>query len=220
MSPAVTTSKVTPLADSLQTLELLRESTSHKDIINNEDEAGDQSSVDIAGAGEQQGITEGVQLAVTKPVESCYTLGPFKDKDIMQQVRVSLSEHVKDMSVRKLSDSEKHRYWVYIPPLKNRRQAKLMVNKLRESNVKDFYIILNGDTRNGVSLGHFKEQLHANRRFKKVSNLGYNVEIKVIYREFDVYWLDYQNNKSQSDVGFSVEEYATEGVSELVRDCE
>lgn len=218
LSPAVTTANVTPLADNLQTLELLRESGVDKDVTNSVAEAGDQQQSELLD--ERQETNEGFQLAETEPVESCYTLGPFKDKDIMQQVRVSLSEHVSGMTVRKLSDSEKHRYWVYIPPLKNRRQAKLMVNKLRESNVKDFYIILNGDTRNGVSLGHFKEQLHANRRFKKVTNLGYDVEIKVIYREFDVYWLDYQNNEPQSEVGFSVAEYVTEGVSELNRDCE
>lgn len=216
LSPAVITSNITPLADNLQTLELLRESGSHKDVISYE--GGDEQRAELVD--EQQDISEGVQLAKAKTVRSCYTLGPFKDKDIMQQVRVSLSEHVTGMSVRKLSDSEKHRYWVYIPPLKNRRQAKRMVNKLRESNVKDFYIILNGDTRNGVSLGHFKEQLHANRRLKKVTRLGYNAEIKVIYREFDVYWLDYQNNEPQSEVGFSVAEYVTEGVSELSRDCE
>jgi len=217
LSPAVTSDYIPPLPDNLKTLELLRETREvvdpvaegqNKDLPENEME----SAVDSAPVE--------LESVVVEDVASCYTLGPFKDKEIMQQLKISLSEHVDGMTVRKLRDSEKHRYWVYIPSLGTRKRARDMVERLRSSKIKDFYIILNGDARNGVSLGHFKEQVHANRRFKKVKSLGFDAEIKVIYRDFDVYWLDYENSKKQSGEEFSIEEYVTEGVSQLERQCE
>lgn len=217
LSPAVSNEEIAPLADNLQTLELLRETRQQQGVV---------LDIDIGPGVENSHDAETLELSTEvqelQEVESeaaCYTLGPFKDKDIMQQLRISLAEHVDDLKVRKLQDSEKHRYWVYIPALKNRRQARKMVEKLRASQITDFYIILNGDARNGISLGHFKEQKHANRRLRQVTSLGYDAEINVIYREFDVYWLDYQNNVVKEDEGFSIDEYATEGVSQLEREC-
>jgi len=221
LSPSVTDNSIAPLPDNLQTLELLRETrvSPETEGVNNEDQqrAGENSAelaIDNVALDDADKEAELVEL-----VASCYTLGPFKDKEIMQQLKISLSEHVQNMSVRKLSESEKHRYWVYIPSLGSRKRARQMVERLRGSQIKDFYIILNGDARNGVSLGHFKEQLHANRRFKKVKDLGFNAEIKVIYRDFDVYWLDYQFAGDQVEGSFSIQEYATEGVSQLERQC-
>ena len=231
LNPSVTDSSIAPLPDNLQTLELLRETRvspeaegeDNRDLQRtgeNSDELAiadmvpDNVALDDVASGDAGKEAEVVELAV-----SCYTLGPFKDKEIMQQLKISLSEHVQNMSVRKLRESEKHRYWVYIPSLGSRKRARQMVERLRGSQIKDFYIILNGDARNGVSLGHFKEPLHANRRYKKVKDLGFNAEIKVIYRDFDVYWLDYQFAGVQAEGSFSIQEYVTEGVSQLERQC-
>ena len=224
LSPAVTDNGIPPLPDNLKTLELLRET---KESVEESVDTGSVDSVenDELDGSNNEGMEESQVVVVTQAIEkesqvrSCFTLGPFKDKDIMQQVRLSLSEQVKGMEVRKLRDSEKHRYWVYIPSLGSRKKAKNMVEQLTEKDVKDFYIILNGDTRNGISLGHFKEQFHANRRFRKVKRLGFKAEIKVIYREFDVYWLDYEQKIEASSTPFSIDEYVTEGVSQLEREC-
>lgn len=162
-----------------------------------------------------------------KPIESksevvesaCYTLGPFRDKNIMEQLQSAIAELVTDISVRKRKESEKHRYWVYVPAQKNRKQAKLMAKKLREKNINDFYVVLGGESRNSISLGHFKNAKHANRRAEKVAKLGFKTEINVIYRDYDMYWLDYRVDAVNGESGLSVDEYASDGVSQLVRDC-
>lgn len=151
---------------------------------------------------------------------SCYTVGPFKDRGMMQQLRDSLSQNVSDVRVRKRTESEKHRYWVYLPAASSRKQAKEMAGRLREKNIEDYYIVIKGDNRHSISLGHFREQKHANRRRKGLGKLGFNAEIEVIYRDLEVYWLDYRLSGSESDPGFELTEYVTEGVSQISRACD
>ena len=151
---------------------------------------------------------------------ACFTLGPFKDEGIMQQIRESLSETIKDVSVRTLEESEKHRYWVYIPPLASRSQAKNVARKLKQSKLKDYYVVLGGDTKNSISLGHFKEPAYANRRARKVSKLGFETEIEVIYKKYNVHWIDYRAVKGDEELETLISSHVSEGVSRINRSCD
>jgi len=218
---------IPPLADNLKTLELLHELRAVEDTLQAREaevltKTAEVAAETIAEVTEEQLVADiAIDSALNESANAlrCYTLGPFKDQNIMQQVRESLSEHVSDVKVRKRQESEKHRYWVYIPAQSSREQAKALAKQLRASKIKDFYIVLSGDTKNGISLGHFREQSHANRRMKRVSEMGFEVGINVIYRDYDVYWLDYQLVSNQGSTEFTVGEYVSEGVSALSREC-
>ncbi|MCW8935952.1 MAG: SPOR domain-containing protein [Gammaproteobacteria bacterium] len=219
LNPVANSNLMPPLADNLKTLELLHEppgetmvSETDKLSVNNAttDEEFEQ---DKGSAGDNE-VVEPVVAKV-----SCYTLGPFKDKNIMQQLRETIAEYVTDLSVRKRQEAEKHRYWVYVPALPDRKQAKLLAKQLRQKGLNDFYIVLSGKAKNSISLGHFREPKHANLRMKRVIDLGFKAEIEVIYRDYDIYWLDYKVDEVSGDPGFSVDEYISEGVSQLARDC-
>jgi len=221
-SPTIATDVIPPMADDLKVLELLHEPGS-TDL-----QLPDAGQRDVAAVGDAE-----IQLSEVEPgseaghendanlvsTVSCYTLGPFRDESIMQQLQESITEYVTNVSVRKRQESEKHRYWVYIPALSGRKQAKLVARKLREKGINDFYIVLSGVAKNGISLGHYREPKHANRRVKRVKKLGFKAEIKVIYREYDIYWLDYEVDTISGEAGFSVDEYLSEGVSQIIRDC-
>ena len=157
---------------------------------------------------------------LTAPSLACYTLGPFKDEGIMQQVRESMAETIKGVSVRTLEESEKHRYWVYIPPLPSRTQAKSVARKLKQANLKDFYVVLGGDTKNSISLGHFKEPAYANRRARKVSKLGFEASVDVIYKKYNVYWVDYRARKDDLELESLINNHVSEGVSRINRSCD
>ncbi len=214
LNPVVRDGGVPALANSLKTLELLNEDKIDLLKMQAEDNK-------LAEPANTEDVGEPVDSIPSESAESktCYTLGPFKDKNIMQQLRESIAEYVSDIEVRKRQQSIKHRYWVYVPALPNKKQAKLMAKSLRQKKINDFYIVLSGSEKNSISLGHFREPTHANRRVKKVVALGFNAEIKVIYREYDIYWLDYQVNSDSAGADFSVDEYISDGVSQLVRDC-
>jgi len=217
LNPVASKDIVRPLADNLKTLELLNE-----DKIEELKVAGQARRQAVEQALEKPSAKDGVDEAdpvVLPQSATCYTLGPFKDENIMLQLRDSIAEFVTDLSIRKRQQSIKHRYWVYVPAQPGKKQAKLMAKKLRQKQVNDFYIVLRGSEKNSISLGHFREPTHANRRMKKVADLGFNAQIKVIYREYDIYWLDYRVETNSSEADFSVDEYISEGVSQLIRDC-
>ena len=217
LNPMSSKEIVPPLADNLKTLELLNE-----DKIKVLKVAGKARKHEVEQALDKPpAVPDVVEAgsAVIPTSATCYTLGPFKDENIMLQLRDSIAEFVTDLSVRKRQQSIKHRYWVYVPALSGKKQAKLMAKKLRQKQIDDFYIVLRGSEKNSISLGHFREPTHANRRMKKVADLGFNAQIKVIYREYDIYWLDYRVETGSGESGFTVDEYISEGVSQLIRDC-
>ncbi len=212
LNPTVKVNELKPLATSLKRLQLLNEEKI------NALKAASMSRNDVAD-NQQQKLPDDMPVTESSEITTCYTLGPFKDENIMLQLRDSIAEYVNGLSVRKRAETVKHRYWVYVPALANKKLAKLTAKKLRKKHINDFYIVLSGGEKNSISLGHFREPKHANRRMKKVQNLGFKAEIKVIYREYDIYWLDYQIESTEGESGFSVEEYISDGVSQLERAC-
>jgi hypothetical protein len=200
---------VVALPDGLKTLELL-----DGGVI---EAAADQRQPDSEVTDESfGGAPEDPELLAL----SCFTLGPFKDELIVQQIRESMAEDIEDIKVRVLEESEKHRYWVYIPPLPSRKEAKSVARKLKRSKLKDYYVVLSGNTKNSISLGHFKEPEYANRRAKKVRDLGFAASVEVIYKKYNMHWIDYRARKGDLELESMINSHISEGVSRLDRSCE
>jgi hypothetical protein len=213
LRPADAGSQLPPMDTRLARLQLLHEREAAVDAVEATGEPADQSLVaDKPSAPEQ----DQQQDSPAKP--KCYTLGPFKDRKIMQRVSESMAEQVDDISLRTLQESEKHRYWVYIPAAEDMAAAKQVAAQLRAKDFRDFYIVLRGDARNSISLGHFREAEHASRRLKKVTDMGFNADIEIIYRDYDVYWLDYRV-AGDEDAPAVADNYLAEGVSRITRPC-
>jgi hypothetical protein len=213
LRPSDAGSQSPPMDDRLARLQLLHEREAAVDAVD--------------GAGVEAGLSQSTEEPLSpaqgqqqsSPAKAvCYTLGPFKDRKIMQRVSESMAEQVDDISVRTLQESEKHRYWVYIPAAENMAAARQVAAQLRAKDFRDFYIVLRGDARNSISLGHFKEAEHASRRLKKVTDMGFNADIEIIYRDYDVYWLDYRV-ASDEDAPAVADNYLAEGVSRITRPC-
>jgi hypothetical protein len=213
LRPADAGSQPPPMDTRLARLQLLHEREAAVDAVEATDEPADQSLVADSPSAPAQGQQ---QDSPAKP--KCYTLGPFKDRKIMQRVSESMAEQVDDISLRTLQESEKHRYWVYIPAAEDMAAAKQVAAQLRAKDFRDFYIVLRGDARNSISLGHFREAEHASRRLKKVTDMGFNADIEIIYRDYDVYWLDYRV-AGDEDAPAVADNYLAEGVSRITRPC-
>ena len=206
--PAHQSVAVEALPESLKTLELLDgvvEPSIDKGLISDEVLA--------------VGIKEGMEEKKSMPL-SCFTLGPFKNEVIVQQIRESMAEDIKNINVRVLEESEKHRYWVYISPLPSRKEAKRVAKKLKLSKLKDYYVVLSGQTKNSISLGHFKEPEYANRRAKKVRSLGFDAAVEVIYKNYNIHWIDYRASKSDLELEAKINNHVSEGVSRIDRSCD
>lgn len=149
----------------------------------------------------------------------CYTLGPFNDESAIADIKQQLSEKLSDMHVRRREERERHRYWVYIPSLGSRAQAAEVSKALAGKHIKDYYIVRSGEDNNSISLGHFKEKKHADWRLKQLKKLGFDVQMEVIYRQYNLYWLDYRVDSPIPDEESPVAAYLGDGVSRLDRDC-
>jgi len=154
------------------------------------------------------------------PKRHCYTLGPFDEEAELLEVKNQLSEQVEDLQVRRREEREPHRYWVFIPPQQNRAQAIAMGQALAQKNVKDYYVVLRGDAINALSLGHFKEKPHADRRLRQLQKLGFDVQTEVIYRQYSLFWLDYSVSEDQQGTDELMAPFLVNGVARLDRDCE
>jgi hypothetical protein len=208
LQPPKSEALIKPLPAELNKLQLLAEIKLEKD-----------SKVKI--------VKDSVEAVDNKPIDNdkvadedlCYTLGPFKDEKKLRQSQLILSEQVLDLAVRKREERQRHRYWVFLPSFKSRAEAIDMSKKLAQKNVKDYYIVRNGSQGKGISLGYFKEKTYADKRVGSLKKKGFDAGIEVIYRNFDIYWLDYRvaSDKQLSDE--YVSEILTEGVSRLDRNC-
>ena len=150
-----------------------------------------------------------------EPIMRCFTLGPFKDEMALKQASEQLAEWALDMNVRKREESERHRYWVYLPAMSSRAKAINKSKRLGKAKIKDYYIVHSGDKKNAISLGHFKEKKHADHRVSRLKRHGFDTKMEVIFRKFDVFWLDYGIEGG----GKLSAEYLIDGVTRLDRSC-
>jgi len=207
--PAKKRSDIAPLPAQLKTLVLLDESESSLRTVTN-------GSVVVK-------VDVQPEVASVSPQAKqiiCFTLGPFNDEAQVQSIQTEISSKVSSSELRKRVEKELHRYWIYFPETESRAEAIEISKSLARNKIKDYYIVHGGEHNNRVSLGHFKEKLHADRRVKQLQKLGYEPEMQPIYRDYEVYWLDYVILQQQHSDNDPVGIYIADEVSRLARDCE
>lgn len=168
-------------------------------------------------------LVEGADRPVKEPPPktiSCFTLGPFRDDAVSQKAMEMLEGKVDKLKDRVREENEQQRYWVYIPSLKNRDEAIAKSKLLAKKQIKDYYIIRSGAKNNGISLGHFREKVHAYRRLEYLKSLGFEAEIEPIYQTYTVHWLDYQLSGERPEEMEVLHEFLEDGVARLERVCD
>lgn len=201
--PAASDSEAVAAISSAETSEITAESASAKETPDV-----------VAGSAEPE-----------KPLlsRSCYTLGPFRDLDVLRALTREIKSYVVAADFSGREEKELSLYWVYIKPEKSLEEAIQTGERLKANKIKDFYVIREGDNVNGISLGRFRSKDRAFRLAKKVAKLGFDVQSDPLYKTYTVYWLDYELADGVSIPEAVFDEYIqsnkTEEVSRLSRDC-
>jgi len=153
----------------------------------------------------------------------CYTLGPFRDLDTLRSLTREIKSYVVAADFRGREEKEQTLFWVYIRPEINIDKAMETAERLKANNVKDFYVIREGEKVNGISLGRFRNKDRAFRLQKKVSKLGFDVLAEPIFKIYTVYWLDYElaDGVRIPEAVFDkyIQSINTDEVRRLSRDC-
>ena len=171
-------------------------------------------------------VPEVVQEAVleTDPGKQCFTVGPFRDLDVLSGLTQDIKPYVATTRFRSQEKSEATIYWVYIKPEKSRKKAIEVGKRLKAKKIKDFYVIRDGEKINGLSLGYFRNKNGAYGLTKKVKNLGFNVRVEPIDKKYTLYWLDYQlaqgEKTPESIIEKRMKSVKKEKIAHLSRDCE
>ncbi|WLQ13780.1 hypothetical protein O5O45_29065 [Hahella aquimaris] len=134
------------------------------------------------------GIEKRSETLASKDEKFCLLMGPFEEDAQAQGLRMALAKRSVESVVFPKNISLAPEYWVYLEPMESRKTA---IIKLRELQVRkiDSYLISQGELRNGISLGLFKNVDSANRLLKQRISEGYDAKIKEVPKERLEYWV-------------------------------
>ena len=149
----------------------------------------------------------------------CFTLGPFKKLEKLRAVTRGIKEYVVDASFRSREEKEQAMFWVYLDPLENYKEAKALADRLKKSQVKDYFIVNSGPKNNGISLGHFREKNRAYIHAGHIKGLGFEPKVETIFKTYTIFWLDYDVASGKSIPKNILDKHVTGKINRLVRDC-
>ncbi len=124
------------------------------------------------------------------PVAYCGTLGPFKSHIQAKRIRRKLGALQKIGIEQKPTLVDKS-YWVLIPPLPTRKEARAVVEKLKAAGIKDLWLVPKGEMRNAISLGLYSRRDAAYSHAENLHKKGFEVEVKPKQEEVSRYWLEF-----------------------------
>jgi hypothetical protein len=150
---------------------------------------------------------------------SCYTLGPFNELNKLREVTRGIKKYVVAASYRSHQEKEPAMFWVYLEPAKDYSKAKVLADRLKRAKVKDYFIIKSEPKINGVSLGSFREKDRAYDHAKRITDLGFKPEVEVSFKDYTIYWLDYDVAAGKNIPEGIFDRYLSSKINHLVRDC-
>jgi hypothetical protein len=121
----------------------------------------------------------------------CYSLGPLKKTAQAEALMQHLQQWQLDGWQRKSQEAGRKGYWVLLPPLPSRTEARAAVTELKKKGITDYFLVATGENSNGVSLGVFSSFELAHRRVNQLSKLGFKAVWEEVRLPIDEYWVDW-----------------------------
>lgn len=129
--------------------------------------------------------------ATAAVAKQCYTLGPFKTAQAAATIRQKLSKNGIDAQNRVSKTKTRAGFWVYLPATISRADAQANIAKLKAQQIKEYFMIVNGEYTNAISLGVFAQPELAQRRHDDIAALGFTVKLQKVDLLQREYWLDW-----------------------------
>ena len=129
--------------------------------------------------------------------QSCFELGPFRRRHDATKALRTLDTQLVDAAIEPREKKLRHRYWIYIPPLKSRRAARQEIRRLKRLGVTDLILLTQGEKKNAISLGIYQYKQNFERRLRYLRRLGLKPESDMMYRTRVRYWLSYGHAHKQ-----------------------
>jgi hypothetical protein len=159
------------------------------------------------------------QTIVRGPLK-CYTLGPFKDKKIVNDFTAKMVKKGVKPALRTAKARKASGYWVYLPSYPTRQRAREVADHLASIGFTDYFIVGEPKRNNAISLGLFSRKAGSLQRVRDLAEMGYKAKVETRFSEYEVYWIDYE---SYSEIDWTplIREYKEEvEIENLDRECE
>ena len=180
---------VTPVIDdSLPGLRLANEQVAAKPVVVPTDPASPSAApVAPSTATAEKPASPAVPVAATA---LCLSFGPFNDAAARDAARPRLQALAQKL-VERDAQAKSGRGWrVYMPPLASREAAQELVEKIKATGIKDWYIIANGSEANSIALGRYGNEDSARRRQAQLAEKGFTVRAESLGDAPPQWWLD------------------------------
>ena len=120
----------------------------------------------------------------------CLSFGPFDDAAARDAARPRL-QAIAQKLVERDAQAKSGRGWrVYMPPLASREAAQELVEKIKATGIKDWYIIANGSEANSIALGRYGSEESARRRQAQLAGKGFTARAEPLSDTPPQWWLD------------------------------
>ncbi|MCP4697088.1 MAG: hypothetical protein GY862_09590 [Gammaproteobacteria bacterium] len=136
--------------------------------------------------------------------KKCYKAGPYFSKNRAKKARKWLRR--RQLQVRLASGKKRveSSWWVYLPPFKTRKAARLADWHLSRRGIRDHRVVTRKKFRNAISLGLYKKKNSTKRRLSELRSKGYHsAEVQTRYKKRSVYWLTIEASKDSKNVSKS-----------------
>lgn len=118
--------------------------------------------------------------AEVPPAATCFHLAGFPSAPSATRTKATLEKAGAAVGSPVAERFARTRYWVLLPPSRNPAAAQLVVERLKQAGMKDYYLIPEGPNRNAISLGVFSSQEGARRRVADVTPLRLKVRVEKV----------------------------------------
>lgn len=107
----------------------------------------------------------------------CFVIGPFTESVDATSAVMQLKERSLPAKVRSQQEQVAKGYWVFVPPLATRDEAKQVLRQLQINNI-DSFIVTKGNKTNALSVGIYGELAAAEARRDELRSKGFEVELE------------------------------------------
>ena len=120
--------------------------------------------------------------------ELCFLIGPMDDQAAVERLQLAMQEEGVNTVPRENKIKLAPEYWVYLEPLESRKAAIIRLKELQVRKI-DSYLIAQGELRNGISLGLFRNIDSAERMQARRIEQGFDAKIREIPKTKSEFWL-------------------------------
>ncbi len=131
------------------------------------------------------------------PSWNCGRIGPYADKTEVEKISKKLSSPEVEVALEETKEQIKTGYWVLIPVLPSRQEARQKVKALKAAGITDLWLFTKGSMNNSISLGMYVGIKNATRHSNNINKKGFESEVNPKLSQQTRYWLNYRTKDEQ-----------------------